>query len=261
MSRDSKKIAEYWGNMARERVQKETSSLRCPWTDSPLIQKYYIHPTISGRMDVNWFVWVKENFFSKPAEKALNLGCGDGCLERHGAIIHVFEKCDAFDISHGAIEIAERKAEELGIREKINYEIGDFNKIHLKENHYDVVFSAMALHHIENLEHVLKEIDCCLKENGLFIINEYIGPNRFQWTDTQLEIANDLFRLLPERYRIDPTTGMVRNTIHRQPLSHMIAVDPSEAVRSRDIVPLMEERFTIIKRIDYGGTILNLIVA
>jgi hypothetical protein len=37
----------------------------------------------------------------------------------------------------------------------------------------------------------------------------------------------------------------------------MIAVDPSEAVNSQDIVPLIERFSTIIRRIDYGGTIIN----
>ncbi|NWG04921.1 MAG: class I SAM-dependent methyltransferase [Syntrophaceae bacterium] len=260
MSEDSEKIAEYWGRLAKEKVQGETPSRRCPWTDSSLIQKYYIHPTISGRMDANWFIWVKENFFFEPAERALNLGCGDGCLERHGAAINVFKYCDAFDMSPGAIEIAKAKAEELGIQERIHYEVADANQIHLKKAVYDVVFSAMALHHIENLEHVLEEIGGALKKDGLFIISEYVGPNHFQWTDEQLRVANDLLLLLPERFRIDPATGIVRNRIDRQPLSHMMAIDPSEGVRSEDIIPLIEERFRVIKRIDYGGTILNLLL-
>ena len=95
---------------------------------------------------------------------------------------------------------------------------------------------------------------------GLFrpwIANEYVEPNRFQWTDEQLRIANDLLRLLPERYRHNPLTHRIKKVIQRQPAEHMIAVDPSEAVNSQDIVPLIERFSTIIRRIDYGGTIIN----
>ena len=257
---DSEKVANHWGEMARKRVEKGSAPQRCPWMDSPLIQKYYIHPTISGNGEANWLIWVKDNYFPEPAETALSIGCGDGCLERHGAIINAFKKCDAFDISPGAIEIAKTKAKELNIGERVNYEIADSNGIHLKDNYYDVVFAAMALHHIENLESLFKKIASSLKKNGLFIVNEYVGPNRFQWTDTQLQIANDLLLLLPERYRIDPVTKAVISVIHRQPLELMIAVDPSEAVRSRDIIRLMEDKFKIIERIDYGGTILHLLL-
>jgi len=261
LEKDAKRVAKYWGNLAKERVEKGSAARGCPWTDSPLIQRNYIHPTISGKPDSNWLIWVKENYFNEPVERALNLGCGDGCLERHGAIINIFKRIDAFDISPGAIRIAKTKAKELGISETVNYEIADVNEIILKKNYYDVVFTAMAIHHIQNLEHILGQVDKSLKKRGYFIVNEYVGPNRFQWTDTQLEIANDLLLLLPERCRVDPITNKIKNAIQRQPLEHMIAIDPSEAVRSREIIPLIEARFEVIKRTDYGGTILNLLIS
>lgn len=257
---DSKKVSNYWGDKARERTEQTQAPKKCPWTDSPLIQKYYIHPTISGTCENNWFLWVKENLFRKPAERALSLGCGDGCLERHGAVIDVFHKCDAFDISAPAIDIAKKKAEELRILERVNYDVADINKMRLKKYHYDVAFCSMSLHHFENLEHILKEINESLKEGGLFIVNEYIGPNRFQWTDKQFSIANELLRLLPERYRIDPSTGTIRQSINRQTVRQMVEVDPSEAVRSEDIFPLINERFHVVQKIDWGGTIINLLL-
>lgn len=77
MTKDLEKVADYRGKKAKERIESESRS--CAWTDSPLIQKYYIHPTTSGHINANWFMWVKEQFFSEPVEKALSLGCGDGC--------------------------------------------------------------------------------------------------------------------------------------------------------------------------------------
>ena len=257
---DGDRVARYWAEMARGRAEKGSAPRGCPWTDSSLIQKFYIHPTISGTQEANWLIWIKDNYFVEPAERALNIGCGDGCLERHGATIHLFKACDALDISPGAIAVAKCLAEKSCLGRGINYQVADSNTVRLKQDWYDVIFSAMALHHIANLEGLFEQIDASLIENGLLILNEYVGPNRFQWTDAQLEIANDLLLLLPERYRVDPTTHTVKEAIRRQPLEHMIAIDPSEAVRSRDILPLVEERFTIVKRIDYGGTILNLLL-
>lgn len=253
---DSKKVAEFWGN----RAQESQKTLECHWTDSPLIQQHYIHPAISGNKDNNWLVWVKEKFFPRPVERILSLGCGDGCLERHGALSNIFKECDAFDISPDAIKVAQRKAAELGISERINYGARDINKITLKENHYDSAFCAMSMHHFENLEHVLSEIEKSLRAEGLFIVNEYIGPNRFQWTDKQLKIANDLLMLLPERYRLDPTTGRTKDVIRRPTIEQMIATDPSEAVRSEDILSLIEEQFDILKKVEYGGTLVNLVL-
>jgi ubiquinone/menaquinone biosynthesis C-methylase UbiE len=252
---DLKKVAELWGN----RVRSE-KPLGCAWTDSPLIQQHYIHPTISGNKHSNWLMWVKDTYFLNPVNRALSLGCGDGCLERHGALIDVFRECDAFDISSESIKVAEMKARELGIHDRINYKVTDINKMTLLDSRYDAAFCAMSMHHFENLEHILLEIGNSLKDGGLFIFNEYVGPNRFQWTDKQLGIANELLKLLPEKYRFDPTTGRNKESIERPSIDQMIATDPSEAVRSEDIMSLIEERFDVIHTVEYGGTLLNLVL-
>jgi hypothetical protein len=38
----------------------------------------------------------------------------------------------------------------------------------------------------------------------------------------------------------------------------MNAVDPTEAIRSSEIIPLLRASFDVIEQIDYGGTLLNL---
>jgi len=252
---DLKKVAELWD----DRV-KGVKPLGCAWTDSPLIQQHYIHPAISGDKHSNWLMWVKDTYFSEPVDRALSLGCGDGCLERHGALIDIFRECDAFDISSESIRVAQTKAIELGIHHRIHYNVADINEILLNDNHYDSVFCAMSMHHFENLEHILLEIENSLKDGGLFIFNEYVGPNHFQWTDKQLKIANELLKLLPEEYRFDRTTGRNKESIDRSSIDQMIAIDPSEAVRSEDIMSLIEARFNVIHKVEYGGTLLNLIL-
>ena len=40
----------------------------------------------------------------------------------------------------------------------------------------------------------------------------------------------------------------------------MNAVDPTEAIRSADIIPALESQFDLLERVDYGGTLLNLVL-
>jgi hypothetical protein len=40
----------------------------------------------------------------------------------------------------------------------------------------------------------------------------------------------------------------------------MNASDPSEAIRSAEIIPLLSEYFTILEQKDYGGTILHMLL-
>lgn len=248
------KVAKLWG----ERARAKHECRECHWTDAPLVKKYHIHPAISGDSERNWFMWVNDEYFTQPVRTALSLGCGDGCLERHGVALGMFDTCEAYDISPDAVAVAEQKAEQAGLDDRLTYEVQDLNTVALEPNRYDAVFAAMSLHHVSNLEHLFDQVHQTLTDGGLFIINEYVGPDRFQWTDLQLEVANQLLALLPETHRIDSASGQLREQVERMTTEHMISTDPSEAVRSSEIVRLIEERFTVLRKVDYGGTLINL---
>jgi hypothetical protein len=86
------------------------------------------------------------------------------------------------------------------------------------------------------------------------------GPDQFQWTKKQLQLANELLRQIPEPYRVDTRNGKLRTKIKRPELYWMNTIDPSEAVCSSRIVPLVSRKFTVVERIDYGGTLLHLVL-
>src|SRR6185503_14217681 len=92
--------------------------------------------------------------------------------------------------------------------------------------------------------------DAAMKPEATLIVNEYVGPNRFQFTDRQLEIMNALLAALPKRLR-----GSYDRK-ERPDLAFMIDHDPSEAVRSEDLLPMIAERFEVMESKKSGGTIL-----
>ena len=49
----------------------------------------------------------------------------------------------------------------------------------------------------------------------------------------------------------------IKEQVYRPSIDNMNNFDPSEAIRSCDIVPLVTKYFDIEERIDYGGTILH----
>jgi SAM-dependent methyltransferase len=116
----------------------------------------------------------------------------------------------------------------------------------------------MSLHHVQNLEGTLRAVERALKPGGIFVVNEFVGPSQFQFTDLQLAIAAAVLDVLPDRWRMDVTTGKLKTRYARHPRSHWNTVDPSEAIRSDEIVGLLEARFEVLWRRDYGGTILHL---
>ena len=164
------------------------------------------------------------------------------------------ERIDAFDYSQACLDWAGEKASENGL-DNINYWQADINEIKLKRNHYDFVISVAALHHVANLEHVLQEINGSLKPGGLFFYDEYVGPNRMQWTDEVLNEVNQVLATMPSRYRKQVSGGLKKKE-ERVPIKKMIEIDPTEAVRSEDILPLTGRYFEVLEKREYGGAIL-----
>ncbi len=232
------------------------------WLDSELVEREHIRPQISGDPDVSYLEhFCRRHVFrssgGRPAGRVLSLGCGGGNLER--ALLHLgaAEKIDAYDESPESIDLARDLARREGMEERIRYQVADVNRIALEPAAYDVAIAKMALHHFERLEHVCGEVRQALRPGGLFMFNEFVGPSRFQWTDPQLRLMNRMLEALPESIRRRaPVAKIVRPL-----LADMIAQDPSESVRSAEILPVVEERFEIVERKPYGGTLLHILLS
>src|SRR6185436_18852979 len=122
---------------------------------------------------------------------------------------------------------------------------------------YDVIVAHAVLHHVENLEHAFAQLRGALRANGTLIVNEYVGPKRFQFGDDVLRIINELLACLPSRLRRGAIDPRVYERRERPTVEQMIATDPSEAVRSDELVELVERDFCIVGERRIGGTILQ----
>jgi hypothetical protein len=103
----------------------------------------------------------------------------------------------------------------------------------------------------------LLKVHRALKPTGYLVASEFIGPTRFQWTDRQLEVVNGILAILPPLYRQRWSDGRIKKKAYRPSRLSMMMGDPSEAVESGCIVPLLERHFEVVERRDYGGTIIH----
>jgi len=115
------------------------------------------------------------------------------------------------------------------------------------------------LHHFHPIAAVLDKVRRGLKEKGIFIANEYVGPSRFQWTDAQLDAANRIVGMIPEEYRNKYFDGRLKKKIHRPGRLSMFLNDPSESAESSLIENAIAGQFRILERKEYGGTLLQLV--
>lgn len=266
----------------------------------------------SGNDDEDWLAYTLRRRFATrlPLACCYSLGCGHGEIERRLAGLGAFVRCEASDLSPGAIAEAQRAAAAEGL-DSIAYEVNDANSLALAHKSYDAIWAHASVHHFDRLEHVFAQVAQALKPGGLFILNEYVGPSRFQFPPAQRQAIQACLDLLPPAYRqLSPQvvqtrlsgqgrpgvlpaglpqrllnkwrdgdllaaigrrlrllraarTGVAleKTTANLPTARSVIAVDPSEAVRSAEIVPLLRQHFHLLEYKPLGGTILQFLLA
>jgi SAM-dependent methyltransferase len=170
------------------------------------VRKYML-TCLSGnepeRIDNDWMEkWRVEEYLSDriPVGRCLSICCGFGSKERILSKLNVFSRCTAIDLSERAILEARRVATENKI-DNIEYLTADLENIYLGREEYDLVYASGALHHINDLEHVISEIYKSLKPTGIFLSDEYVGPRYNQLTFRHREIINSVIHMIPKTHR------------------------------------------------------------
>ena len=192
------------------------------WWDSPVILGH-CQKLVTGDPAMNIYQFLKKSFIPESFKRGLSICSGSGEFERGAIDNEICKHIDAYEIAEARVNEGVRLSKEKG--HAIDFYMEDANRALFKSNHYDIFFSWAALHHIENLEGVCRNVSNALKENGLLVVQEFIGPNQFQWTDRQLEIANKVLSILPERLRINPETGEVISRVKRPTIAEMNITD------------------------------------
>lgn len=219
---------------------------------------------VTGKRNYHYLSYFKDKYLLDIKPIIASMGCGSGHLERTliNNFNYSYEEIHGFDINPHLIEFANQESSKLGFS-RVNYFLMDLDNPQLTPSYYDLIIFFHSLHHVENLENSLKEVKKALRNNGILLIVDFIGPSRFQWSDKQIEIAQELFDIIPSKYKkMLSFAGTVSNhkTIITRPSPDEVAqADPSEAVRSGDIMSIVANEFKIIEKKFMGGTLLSLL--
>jgi SAM-dependent methyltransferase/predicted O-methyltransferase YrrM len=229
------------------------------WMAHPMVRAR-INTLIAGDPDCDAYGRLerlyRERGWRLPIRDAISLGCGFGNLERDLVGRGLVQSIDAYDLAEGAIEQARRLASAGGFQ-GIRYHVADLDTLALPAVSADAVFAHQSVHHVERLEALYATVRDALRPGGVFHLHEFVGPSRFQWTDAQLRLVNGLLGELPARLRRLPS-GAAKPAIGRPTVDDMIAADPTEAIRSADILAALDEYFEVIEARPIGGTLLHL---
>lgn len=222
------------------------------WLSNPIIEAAINHRLSGAKGNGYWLSWLANKFFKKQRfERLLSIGCGVGNHEILMAKLGLATQIDAFDFSESSLEIARKDAAAAGV--EVNFYQDDFNLFTIDDSKkYDLVFCSGSLHHVRELERCLSIVRKCLKPDGYFIVNEYIGDCYNIYNQNQEALINRIYKCFDYRLRSGTTEIFASPSIER-----VFAKDPSEAVRSKLILPFLEFYFDVEVLNPAGGGLLH----
>jgi 2-polyprenyl-3-methyl-5-hydroxy-6-metoxy-1,4-benzoquinol methylase len=215
---------------------------------------------LTGDSQKTFDIYLSEIYFQEKTElKLLSVACGVGNREIKLAESKHFCEVLGIDLSRESIQEANRKVGEKGLS-NIQFEQADFYSFDLKEEYYDVIVFYSALHHFKNIESVAARISKALKNDGIVVLCEYVGKNRLQFSKDQVAEMNKLLNIIPKQYKTRYLTGYIKKAVYAPGLLRMIVSDPSEAVESESIIPVIHSRFEVLEEKNIGGDLLMMVL-
>ncbi len=275
---ESAKVAAIWAKPPDDETD---------WADIP-----YVANRLTNQLSfIGRFCDIKSNF-----ESVLSLCCGHGALERELARHLRIVQVEGLDISEGALEHARDLASSAGYT-NIHYSLHDINRLQLSKRYDLVVAGGIHhltnLDHVfgevgrclkpgaplvmweyvgpnrcQATARQIEAINACIRllperyrlnlaaqrELGVTDMDEgYVAIN-----DRRAKMAQSLNQRTEGLISRDSMfANFFRNTYVQMTPEEWEAKDPSESVRSEDIIPLLRRYFADVVVEDYGGSILQ----
>ena len=261
----NKGIQRGWGFIGSKfdpRGQKRTQSafdqehfVASNWWNIPLIQQRW-NNLITGSSSVAYPEYLLNKYFKDSSYSMLSLGSGNCGKELVFAQSPNLEKVVCVDIAANRLREGEAEAQNLGLK-NMEFVVGDVSKLEYPPESFDFVLCNSSLHHFYHIEEFVRSrIQPVLKQGGMLIINEYVGPNRLQFPREQVLKINELLGSIPEAWRRRFRSGQLKRSYSGPGYLRMLLADPSECVESQLILPTLRSNFEVVEEMPYGGNLL-----
>ena len=235
------------------------------WTHLEAVREV-INRRVSGHTGTRATQWFGHHLakanIKLPLRRVLVLGCGTGRVERDLHQLGLASQIVGLDLSPKILEFARQAASGI---DSIHYVLGSMNNLPVgepwfEESSFDAVFGVGSVHHCANLDQLYAAIVRLLTPEGWFFLDEYVGPDQFQYSTSHLAQVTALADMLPD-WLLTTASGAIRRGFRAPTVNEVMAVDPSEAICSSQILPLLPTYFDVVALRPYGGSVLQLLLA
>jgi predicted O-methyltransferase YrrM len=253
---DIERAAAHWDSIA-------PLPQRARWWNWPRIVEFQnrrIVPTATTEWGDGLRAAVRSRYPERVFARAASIACGDGAKElawiKAGLVTHF----NLFEISETRIAAGAALYAAAGLSDRVTWLREDGVAALERRPAYDLVFWDNALHHMPDTPRAIRASLVGLRPGGVFVMNDFVGPSRFQWSDRELYYASAVRNGLAPRFLRDPAkAGAVLPMRQSRPsVTQMIASDPSEAADSARILPALRAMLPQPSIWLLGGTIYHL---
>ncbi len=251
-----KKIGEYWSQRSSNKKP------RWNWWSSRQVLRH-INRRVCGLelrgVSQGLCHRAKEMLLNQQLDTGISVGCGNGFKEMSLIQWGLVKKMICFELSEQRIVQGKEEAKKRSLSGNIEFRREDAFRVSDREK-ADLVHWNNSLHHMPDTFKAVEWSRKILKTGGLFMMDDYVGPNYTQFSDKSLEFASQLRTKLPKKYLIHPSSSpdnikIVDTKCNRPDLSKVIAKDPSEAADSENILPAVKNTFPNAEITLTGGVV------
>ena len=200
-----------------------------------------------------------------PLKRGISIGCGTGFKEMQLINQGFVESFDLFELSEERISMGLAHARAIGVEDKVSFFLEDAFAKRIGAEVYDLVHWNNSLHHMLDVEYAVRWSKRILKSSGIFYMDDFVGPTRFQWPDAQLKMATNIRKSLRgTKYLRNPSKRLFFSRKYlpvrmvRPDPQTMMQNDPSEAADSEQILPAIKKHFPQADIIKTGGVVYSL---
>lgn len=249
------RAAAYWNNVGTVPRKPRTR-----WWESKTIIRH-INNRVCGEpvdgLHAGFHRLLSKEIGAKPAAKAVSVGAGTGFKERALLACGAVQEFHLYEISSERIRTGIEQAQKANVAHRMHFYQADAFEA-CAETNFDLVYWNNALHHMMDTTRAVRWSRDRLKDGGIFAMDDFIGPSRFQWTDTALGFARQYRASLPASMLSDPRDpSKPAKPIERPTVEYMLRMDPSEAADSSSILPALHSTFSAPMVVMTGGAIYH----
>ncbi|HPR63244.1 MAG TPA: class I SAM-dependent methyltransferase [Thermoanaerobaculia bacterium] len=250
----SARSGKFWDAWRRARQEEPANRWSDWWTCPILIQRFFQKILKEPCSSEEIFFKALAKRVSWPAHpRTLSLCGGIGDLELRLIRYGLLGETTILEISEEAVREGRKRTSDSPV--PVKFVQKDANTGEFGRGEYDLVLSNSALHHLDKLEQVSAGIVDAMKPNGVFIFQEYTGPDRFQWEEPWTRAAR---RILGVLSRNRPELSIPRSPWIPS-IEEIETQDPTEAIHSSQILPTLKSFFTFQLLAPMGGALYQML--